>query len=663
MKLIIVESQAKTKTIEKILGKDYKVVASVGHIKKIKDTGKFRLGIDIDNEFEINYGVDKDHVKVVRELKKLATEAEEIFIATDPDREGESIASALMVELDLNPEDNNRIIFNEITPEPIKKALEHPGKIDLHLVESAQTRQALDKIIGYRLSRLLQSKSIAQSAGRVQSVALMLVVEKEEEISAFIPDKFYNIKPTIKIDNDEYNLEVIKVTDEDKFDEALAFEANELTIDSIVTKESKSKIKIAFTTSTLQQTAASKLGFSVSKTMNVAQKLYEGINIDGELTGLITYMRTDSTRLSDDFIKAGMGYVEQNLGKEYVQGYFAKPKKANIQDAHEGVRVSYINHTPESIKGNLTPDQYKLYKMIWERSVACVTKPPVYNKTTITFVETSPFTFKLKGSQLIFPGFLKVETSKDDDLILPEVNVGETYKLVNLLKEEDYTRPPARYSEARLVKTLEELGIGRPSTYAVTIDILKSRNYVEVIDRSFKPTETAFDINVALKQYFNDIINVEYTANMENKLDEIADNEDTYLNTLQNFYPAFNEKIEIAQEKMEKKPLVEIGRKCPECGHELVERKNKRTGQKFIACSNFPKCKYTEATNEVSDADQKILDKMEELDIKCETCGGKLVKKVTKTRKVFYGCENYPECEYSIWENQLIKKIKETEQK
>lgn len=648
--LVIVESPSKSKTIEKYLGSDYKVVSSKGHIRDLATSGQYGLGVDIENGFKPNYVPIKGKKSVITELKKDVKDSDIIYLASDPDREGEAIAWHLKDALDIKDNKYKRVLFNEITKDKVLDAINNPTVIDDNLVRSQETRRILDRIIGFRLSKLLQSKIGAKSAGRVQSVALKLIVDREREIEAFNPEEYWTI--TAKFDEFESDLSKYKDDDielhnEEDTNHVLDKLSGEYKIEDIEKKEKAKKSKFPFITSTLQQEASTKLGFPARKTMSIAQKLYEGIDLGDETVGLITYMRTDSTRLSDDFIKPAMAYIKENYGEEYI-GYVKQSKKTdNVQDAHEGIRPTSINREPTKIKKHLSDDEFKLYSLIYKRTLASLMSDAKVNATTV-ILDNNDYKFKTTGQILIFDGYLKVykDYESSEDKILPDMNIGDVLTTKDVEKEQHFTKPPARYSEAKLIKELEELGIGRPSTYATIIDTIKSRGYVELVEKKFKPTEIGIETTDKLQEFFSDLINVEYTSNMENELDEIADGKLVWNNVLDNFYKLFEPRVKSAFDDMEKKAPVETGEMCPECGNPLVIRKG-RYGE-FTACSNYPECKYI---------------KKEEVEVKeiidCPECGGKIVEKPTRKGKIFYGCNNYPKCKVAFWDMPIEDKCPE----
>lgn len=650
-KLVIVESPHKSKTIEKYLGKDFKVVSSVGHIRDLSTSGKYGFGVDIDNNFKPDYKIIKGKAKLVKELKKDIKNADFVYLATDPDREGEAISWHLYDTLGLKEENYNRIVFNEITKKAVLDSFNKARKIDDNLVKSQETRRILDRIIGFRLSKLMQSKTGGKSAGRVQSVALKLIVDREREIEAFIPEEYFEIEAKFNDFDaklDTYNHKKIEIKKESEAKEILSKLSNAFKIESIDKKEKAKKSKFPFTTSTLEQEASTKLGFTSKKTMMIAQKLYEGINLKDGAEGLISYMRTDSVRLSDEFIKDTYGYIKDNYGSEYV-GYVKKSNKTeNVQDAHEAIRPTNINNNPEKIKEYLTNDEYKLYSLIYYRALASLMKDAKVEATTV-ILDNNNYQFKVNGQILIFDGYLKVYSKYEDseDKVLPDFSNYKSNVLVaNTIEYTSHTtKPPARYTESKLIKEMEELGIGRPSTYAKTIDTIEERGYVKVIDKKFVPTEVGIETTDKLQEFFKDIINVEYTKNMEDDLDKIAEGNMEWNKLLSIFYQEFEPKVEVAFKNMEKKAPEETGESCPNCGSPLVIKQSKYG--KFTACSNYPTCKYIKSNKEEKEVKEII---------SCPKCDGKILEKKTKRGKIFYGCSNYPKCDFASWDKPIEEK-------
>lgn len=642
--IIIVESPAKCKTISKYLGGDYTVVSSKGHIRDLATSGKYGLGIDIENDFKPSYEIIKGKKKDVKYLKDLIEKADHIYLATDPDREGETISWHLYDELKVPDEKYDRIVFNEITKDVVLKALKNPRRIDMNLVHSGEARRFLDRIIGFRLSKVMQSKTAGKSAGRVQSVALKLIVDREREILAFIPKEYWTIEADFKdfkANLETYKEKDIEIPNEKEADKILDSLTNTFTIKKVEEKEKKRSAKEVFKTSTLQQACSNKLGFAASKTMKIAQKLYEGIELDDGFHGLITYMRTDSVRLSDEFTSASFAYINSKFGKDYV-GYVKKGKKTeNVQDAHEGIRPTNINYEPDKIKKYLAPDEYKLYRIIYYRALASLMADAKFNSTTV-LLDNNDYGFKATGSVLTFDGYLKVYGDYEDqeDTILPDFKNYKSGIILSdtITKTQHFTKPPARFTESSLIKELESLGIGRPSTYATIISTIKDRGYVTLEDKKFVPTEVGFETTDKLQEFFSSIVNVKYTANMEKDLDEIAEGNEDYKKMLKDFYDNFAPLVDNAFKNMEKKKPEETGEKCPECGSPLVIRKGKY-GQ-FTACSNYPTCKYIKKENKQTE---------KEIICKCPKCEGNIIVRKTKKGKEFYGCDNFPKCKYASW--------------
>lgn len=646
-KLVIVESPSKSKTIEKYLGSEYKVVSSKGHIRDLATTGKYGLGVDIDNNFTPIYEPIKGKKKIIKTLKEEVEKSEKVFLATDPDREGEAISWHLKEALEIPDNKYERVIFNEITRDVVKEAFQHPRKINDDLVRSQETRRILDRIIGFRLSKLMQSKTGGKSAGRVQSVALKLIVDREKEIEVFREEEYWTIKAIFKDFEavlEKYNHKKIEIKDELAAKSIIDKLSNAFKIESIEKKSKNKPPKKPFITSTLQQEASTKFNFKAKKTMSIAQKLYEGIDLGDETTGLITYMRTDSTRLSGEFVKSAFKYIETHYGSKYL-GIIKKEKKTDkkqskIQDAHEAIRPTDINKHPYKIKAYLSSDEYKLYSLIYYRALASLMKDAKVDHTTV-ILDNNNYQFKATGQTLIFDGYLKAygKYEKSEENELPPLDKYKSNVLVasSIEKEQHFTKPPARYTEAKLIKKMEELGIGRPSTYAKIMDIINERNYVTVIDKKFHPTEMGIETTEKLQEYFSEIINVNYTAEMENSLDEIAEGKKVWYELLKEFYKKFESIVQLAFKKMEKKQPTYTGEECPNCHSPLVV-KNGKYGT-FIACSNYPKCKYIK--NEKKE--QIAL-------VKCPNCEGMIVEKKTKKGKTFYGCNNYPKCNYALWD-------------
>ena len=646
--LVIVESPSKSKTIEKYLGKNFHVVSSKGHIRDLATTGKYGLGVDVDNDFKPTYVPIEGKQKMIAALKKDVKEASKVYLATDPDREGEAISWHLKDALGIKDSDYDRVLFHEITKDKVIEAFKEPRKIDYNLVKSQETRRILDRIIGFRLSKLMQSKTGGKSAGRVQSVALKLIVDREREIEDFKSEEYFTIEgifSDFEATLTKYKNKKIEIKSVTQKDEILSKLSNAFKIETVESKEKKKTSKLPFTTSTLTQTSSIKLNFSASKTMKLAQGLYEGKKIGNTLVGLISYMRTDSIRLSEEFTGATYSYIKDKFGSEYV-GYVKKSKKTeNVQDAHEAIRPTSIYREPGMIKEYLTNDEYKLYHLIYYRALASLMKDAMV-EATLVILDNNNYKFKVNGQVVIFDGYLKIYNDYESslDVVLPDF---DKYNGSILSDDIEYTKhttkPPSRYTESKLIKEMEELGIGRPSTYAKTIDTIEERGYVKVEDKKFVPTEVGIETTDKLQEFFKDLINVEYTREMEEDLDKIADGNLEYTKLLSRFYNEFEPKVKAAFTNMEKKPAEETGELCPNCGSPLVIKRS-RYGS-FVACSNYPECKYIKNDKE---APKEIMD--------CPKCDGKIIEKTTKRGKKFYGCNNYPKCDFATWDKPINEK-------
>ncbi len=651
--LVIVESPTKVKSISKYLGPDYTVTSSKGHIRDLSTKGKFGLGVDIENNFKPDYKTISEKKKVIDELKKEAKNVDNVILATDPDREGEAIAWHIYDVLGLDDNHYSRVLFPEITKKGVTEGIKNAGKIDKNLVNSQETRRILDRIIGFRLSKLIKSKTDGTSAGRVQSVALKLIVDKEREIQAFIPEEYWTITAKFKefnADLFQYKHKKIEIKNELEANEILDKLNNTFEIESVDKKEKQKASKAPFTTSTMQQEASSKLRFGAKKTMSVAQKLYEGIDLENETVGLITYMRTDSIRLADEFVRETYNFIETKYGKEYIGRVKVSKKTDNVQDGHEAIRPTSITRTPESVKPYLKDDEFKLYRLIYYRALASLMKEAKVEGTT-AILNNNDYQFKATGQIIVFDGYLKVYSDYEDtkDTVLPPLDTYQSKVIVSndITKDQHFTQPPARYTEAKLIKEMDELGIGRPSTYATIMDNIKNRGYVNLVEKKFVPTEIGFEVTDKLQEYFNHIINVEYTANMETDLDKVAEGKEIWYKVLDNFFKEFEPKLEEALEKMPKKEAEQTGEMCPECGHPLVIRKGKYG--EFVACSNFPACKYI-----------KQEPKEETIICDCPNCkDGKIVEKKSRRGKIFYGCNNYPKCKTAYWDKPIDEKCPE----
>lgn len=640
--LVIVESPSKSKTIEKYLGKDYKVTSSKGHIRDLATSGKYGLGVDLEDNFKPNYKVISGKGKLVTELKKEVKNSDYVILATDPDREGEAISWHLLDTLKLG-DNYGRVVFNEITENAIKEAFKKPRNIDMDLVHSQESRRILDRIIGFRLSKLMQSKTEGKSAGRVQSVALKLIVDREREIENFNSEEYYTIDAYF---NDfeatltKYKNKKIEIKSPVLKDEILSKLSNAFNIESVEVKEKKKSSKLPFTTSTLTQLANQKLNFSASKTMKLAQALYEGKKLGNETVGIISYMRTDSVRLSDVFTKDAFSFIKNNYGSKYV-GHVKKTKeKENVQDAHEAIRPTSINRTPESIKNYLSADEYKLYNLIYVRTLASLMADAKYNNTSVV-LDNNDYKFNASGQVNTFDGYLKIykEFETTNDKVLPDFSSYKSSVIVSkeIKANSHFTEPPARFKEDTLIKELESLGIGRPSTYVKIIEVLKERKYISMENKKFIPTTVGVQVTDKLQEYFSSIINVKYTSEMETDLDKVAEGKYVWYELLNKFYKDFEPLVEEAYSKMEKEKPEETGELCPVCGKPLVYRHGKYG--KFIACSGYPECKYIPK-----------VEKSVTVICKCPKCSGDIIVKKTKRGKEFYGCSNFPKCKYASWD-------------
>ena len=698
--LVIVESPAKSKTIKKILGNDYLIEASYGHIRDLPPKG---LGFDVDNDFKPTFAIIPEKQKVVDNLNKIAKTADKIYLASDPDREGEAIAWHVKEVLKVPEDKIFRIEFNEITPKAIKDAVQNFRQIDMLKVKAQQTRQILDRLVGFKISPILWEKlrNYRLSAGRVQSVALRMIVEREEETEAFIPVEYWTIGAVLSKNNYEFEAELTKYKDKkieiknkEEADKILKdLENAQYKVSKITPRDTKRNPQAPFITSTLQREASSKLGYGVSKTMQIAQKLYEGIELgeDGAV-GLITYMRTDSVRVSDDAVNSAKDFILYNFGEKYypkTPNDYNKGKKKNVQDAHEAIRPSYIERTPESIKKYLTSEQYKLYKLIWTRFMASQMEAARIKNLTVD-IDANGYNFKIGSSKVEFDGFLKVyeDDREENPLKIPELKEGEILEFKKLLSEQHFTQPPARFSEASLVKQLEEYGIGRPSTYAPIITKIQQRGYVEKLDKALKPTLLGRTVSKQLCEYFKDIMNYEFTAGMELKLDEIAEDKANPIKVLKDFYSPFEKTVEDAKNNMGR-VVIESDKICPNCGRKMVV-KTSRFGKQFLGCSGYPECKTMMS---LEGELPKTNSEEEKTDYKCEKCGsetviktgpygkyyqclndkckarkaivissgvkcpkcekegrdGELIQRRSRYGKTFFGCSKYPDCDYAVW--------------
>lgn len=647
MNLIIVESPAKAKTIKNFLGKEYEVIASKGHIR---DLPKSRFGITVDEKNRLipAYSVAKESMPTVKQIKDLAKKSDVVYIATDEDREGEAIGWHIAHAIDRDPNDLPRIVFHEITKTAINNALSHARKIDMNMVNAQQARRLLDRVVGYKLSPLLSSKiQKGLSAGRVQSSTLKLVVDREREIRAFVPEEYWTIDTLFKKDIEASlilhkgeKLQKLSISNKSFSDAVLQSVKNDaFTISDIETKERKSATPPPFMTSTLQQIASSKLGFTPKKTMMVAQVLYEGVKTPNGTSGVITYMRTDSLNLAAEAVDAVRDAIEKRFGKKYLPSeakiYVKKAKGA--QEAHEAIRPTMLDFTPEIAQSFLKADEIKLYRLIYERFMACQMNDAVFEQQSIIFSGREN-EYRANGRKLIFDGFYALTGAEDKDKLLPALRKGDSAVIQSLKQEQHFTEPPARYSEAALIKKLESEGIGRPSTYAPTIATLSNRTYVTIEKKQIIPTDMAFTVTEMLEKNFSEIVDVNFTANMEEKLDEVAEGQNDWQKLLSDFYVSFDEKVKEGKENIASLKITKpIGRSCPKCGEELLLRSG-RFGE-FIACSAYPKCKYTEQV----EGEKKISQAVESSGEVCEKCGKDMVLKSGRNGQ-FLACSGYPEC-------------------
>jgi DNA topoisomerase-1 len=664
-KLVIVESPAKAKTVGRFLGKGYIVRASVGHVR---DLLRSELSVDVDDNFKPKYRVPNEKRAVVKELKELAKTAEEIFLATDPDREGEAIAWHLLESAEIPPDLTKRVVFHEITQSAIDDAFSHPRQINMALVDAQQGRRIMDRLVGYGISPLLWEKVRSRlSAGRVQSVALRLTVEREREIDAFVPVEYWTIEAELKPEgvNQTFRARLVRVDDKEPElpnEEVVHglledMEKAPYRVSRVKRGERRRKPSAPFITSTLQQEASRRLGYTARRTMALAQQLYEGIDVgEGGASGLITYMRTDSINIAEAAQKEARQFIVDTYGNDFLPPTPPqyKTRAVGAQEAHEAIRPTSVLRQPEKIKQFLSNDQFKLYQVIWQRFVASQMEAALYDTLTVEVTATGEqhgYLLRASGSVLKFPGFLIVyEDARDEDQtpseegenvrIPAEIEEGQAQELIRLIPEQHFTQPPPRYSEASLVQVLEEYGIGRPSTYAPILSTIQERGYVTRDAKRLTPTETGMLVNDLLVDHFPEIVDMNFTANMEKDLDEVASGDRGWVDVIRGFYSAFAPQLEKAKAEMPatKAELEKIGRSCPQCGHDLVIRWG-RYG-KFISCSNFPACRYTEAW-------------LEKIGVKCPECGGEIVERKTRKGRVFYGCANYPTCQFTSWKRPI----------
>lgn len=654
--LVIVESPAKAKTIGKFLGKKYTVKASVGHVR---DLPKSQLGVDVDNDFELKYITIRGKGEILKELKSAAKKADNVLLASDPDREGEAIAWHLMQALNIDEDTKCRIVFNEITKETIKEAVKNPRSIDNNRVEAQQARRVLDRLVGYKLSPLLWRKiKKGLSAGRVQSVTLRIIIDREEEINKFIPEEYWSLTALLNT-SEKKILEAklakksgkkINITNSNEIDKIIKeIEGKPFVVKDVKKRKRKRNPAPPFTTSSLQQDAYRKINFTAKKTMSIAQQLYEGIEIGKESIGLITYIRTDSTRIAETAQKEAQDFIIDKYGKHFLPQIVNQSKsKGKSQDAHECIRPTSILREPNAIKEFLTRDQFRLYKLIWERFLASQMAPAILEQTTVSIM-VEDYEFVATGSVTVFKGFMEVYVEGKDEEdkkeeILAEVQVGQDLKLKKLDPKQHFTQPPPRFTEATLVKMLEERGIGRPSTYAPIIDTLLSRGYLVREEKQFHPTELGIVVNELLKEYFPDIVNIEFTANLESKLDEISDGFTKWKDVIKDFYSSFQKDLEHAEEEIGKIEVEDevTDEICEKCGRNYVVKFG-RYG-KFLACPGFPECRSTKPL-------------LEEIGIVCPKCQkGQIVVRRSKKGRKFYGCSDYPTCDFVSWDKPTGEK-------
>ncbi|WP_270737315.1 type I DNA topoisomerase [Streptococcus anginosus] len=644
--LVIVESPAKAKTIEKYLGRNYKVLASVGHIRDLK---KSTMSIDFENNYEPEYINIRGKGPLINDLKKEAKKAKQVYLASDPDREGEAISWHLAHILNLDETDKNRVVFNEITKDAVKNAFKEPRQIDMDLVDAQQARRVLDRIVGYSISPILWKKvKKGLSAGRVQSVALKLIIDRENEINAFKPEEYWTIDGTFKKGVRQFqasfygmNGKKMKLATNDNVKNVLShIEGDEFTVESVEKKERKRNAPLPYTTSSMQQDAANKINFRTRKTMMVAQQLYEGINIGSGVQGLITYMRTDSTRISPVAQNEAATFITDRFGEKYSKHGSRVRNASGAQDAHEAIRPSSVFNTPENIAKYLDKDQLKLYTLIWNRFVASQMTAAVFDTMSVK-LEQNGVQFAANGSQVKFDGYLAIYNDSDKNKMLPDMEKGDIVKRVNTNPEQHFTQPPARYSEATLIKTLEENGVGRPSTYAPTIETIQKRYYVKLVSKRFEPTELGEIVNSLIVEFFPDIVNVKFTADMEAKLDDVEVGKEQWQKVIDEFYKPFEKEVAKAETEMEKIQIKDepAGFDCEVCGSPMVIKLG-RYG-KFYACSNFPDCRHTQAI-------------VKEIGVECPKCHkGQIIERKTKRNRLFYGCNRYPDCDFTSWDKPV----------
>ncbi|GEL06882.1 type I DNA topoisomerase [Salisediminibacterium halotolerans] len=654
--LVIVESPAKAKTIGKYLGKKYTVKASMGHVI---DLPKSQMGVNVEDNYQPKYITIRGKGPILKELKQAAKKAKRVYLAADPDREGEAIAWHLADSLNIDKDSECRVVFNEITKDAIKESFKHPRTINNNLVDAQQARRVLDRLVGYNISPLLWKKvKKGLSAGRVQSVAVKMIIERENEITSFVPEEYWSITANMFKDSDSFEAKFqsldgkkTKLSSKEDVDRVMnSIDGKEFQVASVKKRERKRNPVAPFITSSLQQEAARKLNFRAKKTMMLAQQLYEGVDLGKSGTvGLITYMRTDSTRISETAKNEAKEYIETHYGREYLRGTKKEDKQnSNAQDAHEAVRPTGVMRDPKAMKPYLSRDQHRLYKLIWERMVASEMAPAVMDTMAVD-LENNGVMFRANGSKLKFAGFMKLyiegsdEGKEEKDKLLPDLAEGDTTTAEKIEPAQHFTQPPPRYTEARLVRTLEELGIGRPSTYAPTLDTIQRRGYVALEDKRFKPTELGEIVLELIAEFFPEILNVEFTADMETKLDAVEEGEENWVKIIDEFYQDFEKRLKVAETEMKEVEIKDepAGEDCEKCGHEMVYKMG-RYG-KFMACSNFPNCRNTKAI-------------VKEIGVDCPKCdNGKVVERKSKKNRIFYGCDQYPECDFISWDKPIAR--------
>lgn len=662
--LVIVESPAKAKTIERYLGRKYKVKASMGHIR---DLPKSQMGVDIEHEFEPKYITIRGKGPVLKELKQAAKKAKKVYLAADPDREGEAIAWHLAHSLNVDVNSDCRVVFNEITKDAIKESFKHPRSINMDLVDAQQARRILDRLVGYNISPLLWKKvKKGLSAGRVQSVAVRLIIDREKEIEDFEPEEYWSIKGEFLKGKEVFEANFYGVdgkkkdlkTDKEVKEVTKRMKGNQFKIKEVKKKERKRNPAAPFTTSSLQQEAARKLNYRAKKTMMLAQQLYEGIDLGKKegTVGLITYMRTDSTRISETAQTEVKGYIEEKYGSEFVGGGSAKKQKSksNAQDAHEAIRPTSTSRSPDRLKSILSRDQLRLYRLIWERFVASQMASAILDTMTVD-LENEGVLFRANGSKVKFPGFMKVyiegndDNKKEEDRLLPELIEGEDVVKKDIEPKQHFTQPPPRYTEARLVRTLEELGIGRPSTFAPTLDTIQRRGYVALDNKRFIPTELGLIVLELIMEFFPEILDVDFTVKMENDLDGVEEGQENWVKIIDDFYQGFASRLEKAEKEMREVEIKDepAGEDCEKCNHEMVYKMG-RYG-KFMACSNFPECRNTKPI-------------IKKIGVECPSCDkGEIIERKSKKKRIFYGCDQYPECEFISWDKPIARKCPKCE--